>query len=66
MALFTEQEQNEKKEYIALLNKGGDLISFIHPVKGVEPEALVAQLTKLGLNVEIRESQPRTVDIELV
>jgi hypothetical protein len=65
MAIF-EKDTSTTKEYIALLDKAGDnLLAFISPVKGVDPEELVTKLQDKGLNAEIRQSKAGIVDIEL-
>ena len=66
MAIFErETKESGAKEYLALLDKTGDMIAFISPVKGVSNELLVEALQAKDLNVEIRESKADKVEISL-
>ncbi len=65
MAIF-EEEKTAKKSYIALLDaEGENLIAFISPVKTVSQELLINSLKSKGLNVEVRESQPDVLELNL-
>jgi hypothetical protein len=67
MAIF-EKETNKGNEYIALLgHTDGEeqLIAFISPVKGVDPELLVEKLVSKGLHAEVRTSKGDVVDFDL-
>lgn len=67
MALFEKDtvQTKDSGQYIALLNKEGDLIAFIRPVSKVPAELLVDALSEKGLSVELRESKPDVTVIEL-
>ena len=64
MAIF-EKENKGGNEYVALLDTAGDLIAFISPVKGVDPQILVDKMTQKGLIVELRESKGDKLDFDL-
>lgn len=66
MAIF-ESKENEKKEYIVLLDKTGEnVVAFINPAKNVRPEILVAKLETAGMKAEIRETNSDALDFDLV
>jgi hypothetical protein len=63
MAVF--EKENEKKEYLAMLDANGEMVAIINPMKGVPMEMLKEAMTGKGLNVEIRESKSDRVEINL-
>ena len=64
MAIF-EKEKQEAKEYLAMLDVDGEVVAFVHPVKGVSNEVLVGALASKGVNVEVREPKGDKVAIKL-
>lgn len=64
MAIF-EKENKGGSEYIALLDKAGELIAFVSPVKGVDPQMLVEKMQAKGLVCEVRESKGDKLDFDL-
>lgn len=67
MAIF-EKENKGGNEYIALLGYADgeeQLVAFISPVKGVDPEKLVEKLQSKGLHAEVRTSKGDVVDFDL-
>ena len=67
MALFENNgdQSTEKKQYIVLLDKAGEDVAYINPVKTVSKELLVKTLLGKGLNAEIRESKGDVLELEL-
>ena len=64
MAIF-EKENKGGNEYIALLDTKQELVAFISPVKGVDPQMLVEKLQAKGLICEVRESKGDKLDFDL-
>ena len=64
MAIF-EKEKQEAKEYLAMIDVDGEVVAFVHPVKGVSNELLVNALSAKGVNVEVREPKSDKVAIKL-
>ena len=63
MAIF--EKEKESKTYVVLLDKSDQVVAFITPTKNVSTDTLVASMKAKGLNVEVRESQPEKLTIEL-
>lgn len=63
MAIF--EKDVSGKTYIALLDKDGNMVAFLSPVKGISNELLVESLQGRGLNVELRESKPELTSLDL-
>ena len=64
MAIF-EKEKQESKAYVAMLDKNGDMVAFVSPVKGVSNELIQSALQAKGVSVDIREPKADVVSIEL-
>ena len=64
MAIF-EEEKHETKSYVAMLDKNGDIVAFVSPIKGVSNELIQSALQAKGVSVEIREPKADVVSIEL-
>ena len=65
MAIFESKSEEKKDSYVALLDKAGDLVAFVTPVKGVSQELLAETLRSKKLNVEIRESRADRTTLKL-
>ena len=65
MAIFESKAEEKKDSYVALLDKAGDLVAFVTPVKGVSQELLAETLRSKKLNVEIRESRADRTTLKL-
>lgn len=65
MALFENTKEDNKKTYIVILSKSGEVAGTVFPANNVPMDVMIKSLQDKGLTVEIRTSKSEVLELEL-